>query len=157
MVLPSLHRIIYILFNININIYGFYYYSVLNYYSYVLDPHSRKSLHSDKDSSPASSEDQDWEQGGEAMADACSSICFSSSDESKDKEITPLLLRTSVMNRSMYSDRDQMNSSCTGAIPKDCSRSLLLNREEHLTLSKSKNIKGKIYDQKTNCCKFNRK
>ncbi|GLV42039.1 uncharacterized protein CBL_05002 [Carabus blaptoides fortunei] len=91
------------------------------------EAHSRK--HSNKDSSPVSSDEQEWEQGGEAMAEVYS-ISFSSSDESKDKEFSPLPLRTPASNKQSYTDKSHITNSCTGALPKDNVRSVLLNRND---------------------------
>lgn len=58
------------------------------------------------------------------------SISFSSSDESKDKEFSPLPLRTLASNKQTYTDRNHMTNTCTGALPKDTVRSVLLNRDD---------------------------
>lgn len=58
------------------------------------------------------------------------SISFSSSDESKDKEFSPLPLRTSASNKQAYTDKNHITNSCTGALPKDTVRSVLLNRDD---------------------------
>lgn len=93
----------------------------------------RLSLRAD-DSSPPSSDEHDWMQAGEAMADE-TSISLSSSDESRDKMQLPIGIRTAPSSRQANTAisaalQNLMATSLTKPFNKNDTKNVLLSIED---------------------------
>lgn len=119
----------------------------------IMNKYSRsyQAFTSSKDSSPPSSDEQDWAQGGEAMLDS-NIYHFSSSDESRERDRSPVPRRTSLVSPVMDSNIMPLTASYTGAIPKNTNttslKSVLLTIEDPFAVVAAKSS-GTLLDDET--------